>query len=105
MARTQVAPADRPGRRRLKVVLGLTAAALTLTAACSSSQGGVLAAGSASAARAPDSTSEYLPGLEADVYLPSVAQAGPVPVVLLVPGGGWQTADRSGLAPLAAELA
>jgi acetyl esterase/lipase len=28
-----------------------------------------------------------------------------VPVVLLVPGGGWQTADRSGLAPLAADLA
>jgi acetyl esterase/lipase len=106
MAHTQGAPADRPGRRRLRVVLGLTAAALTLTAACSSSQGGVVAAGSASAARAPDSTSEYLPGLEADVYLPPVAQeAGSVPVVLLVPGGGWQTADRSGLAPLATALA
>ena len=58
------------------------------------------------AARAPDSTSVYLPGVEADVYLPSGAKvADPVPIVLLVPGGGWQTSDRSGLAPLAADLA
>lgn len=50
-------------------------------------------------------TAEYLPGLAADVHLPTVAPGGPVPVVLLVPGGGWQTADRGGLSPLAAALA
>lgn len=106
MASTQGVPVDRTRRNRLRAVLGLTAAALTLAAACSSSPRGVVAAGSTSPARTPDSTSEYLPGLEADIYLPPVAQpAGPVPVVLLVPGGGWQTADRSGLAPLAADLA
>lgn len=55
-------------------------------------------------ARAPDSTREYLPGQEADVYLPAGDDGAPVPVVLLVPGGGWQTADRRGLAPLAADL-
>ncbi len=40
------------------------------------------------------------------MYLPAELPAtDPVPVVLLVPGGGWQTADRRGLGPLAAELA
>ncbi|HYN56339.1 MAG TPA: alpha/beta hydrolase [Motilibacterales bacterium] len=54
----------------------------------------------------PTSAGEYLPGLAADVYVPvGSPQDGPIPVVLLVPGGGWQTADRSGLAPLAADLA
>ena len=50
-------------------------------------------------------TAEYLPGLAADVHVPAAAPDGPVPVVLLVPGGGWQTADRTGLSPLAAALA
>jgi acetyl esterase/lipase len=50
------------------------------------------------------STAEYLPGLPADVHLPE-ARGGAVPVVLIVPGGGWETADRSGLAPLAEYLA
>jgi acetyl esterase/lipase len=52
----------------------------------------------------PSKTTEYLPGRAADVYLPrSPRSAGAV--VLLVPGGGWQTADRIGLGPLAARLA
>ena len=50
------------------------------------------------------STTDYLPGVAADVHLPLAAE-GPVPVVLLVPGGGWQSADRRGLTPLAARLA
>jgi acetyl esterase/lipase len=49
------------------------------------------------------STEEYLPGVEADVYVP--AAAGPVQVVVMVPGGAWRTADRSGLTPLAERLA
>jgi acetyl esterase/lipase len=49
------------------------------------------------------STEEYLPGIEADVYVP--ASAGPVPIVVMVPGGAWRTADRSGLTPLAERLA
>jgi acetyl esterase/lipase len=85
--------------------LRLTATALVL-AACSSGPDGVATADAQMSARAADSSSEYLPGLGADVYLPEAApDADGVPVVLLVPGGGWQTADRSGLAPLAADLA
>ncbi len=48
-------------------------------------------------------TSDYLPGRAADVYLPE--SAGPAAVVVLVPGGAWRTADRTGLAPLAETLA
>ncbi len=49
-------------------------------------------------------TQEYLPGVEADVYLPA-ATTEPTAVVVLLPGGGWSTADRGGLAPLADRLA
>lgn len=38
-----------------------------------------------------------------DLFLPD--GAGPVPLVVLVPGGGWETADPRGLAGLAAALA
>ncbi len=48
-------------------------------------------------------TEHYLPGVAADLYLP--ARSAAAPVVVLVPGGGWQTADRAGLAPLADTLA
>jgi len=45
----------------------------------------------------------YLSGRSAEVFLP----AGLVraPVVVLVPGGSWQSADYTGLRPLAARLA
>jgi acetyl esterase/lipase len=49
-------------------------------------------------------TADYLPGVAADLYLPP-QPAGPTPVVVLIPGGGWQSADRAGLAPLADTLA
>lgn len=49
-------------------------------------------------------TQNYLPGNAADVYLPQ-STAGGTPVVVLIPGGGWRTADRGGLSPLAATLA
>lgn len=49
------------------------------------------------------STEDYLPGLGADLFVPD--QVHRAPVVLLVPGGGWTTADRSGLRPLADRLA
>ena len=48
-------------------------------------------------------TRDYLPGLAADVYLPTGATSAVV--VVLVPGGAWQTADRTGLTPLAEYLA
>lgn len=45
---------------------------------------------------------EYLPGLPASVDLPT---GDPTAVTVLVPGGGWSSADPAGLAPLAAVLA
>jgi acetyl esterase/lipase len=48
-------------------------------------------------------TEDYRPGVAADVYLPD--KANPTATVVLVPGGGWQSADRTGLAPLAETLA
>ena len=49
-------------------------------------------------------TQEYLPGVAADVFLPATARDRAA-VVILVPGGSWRTANRSGLAPLAETLA
>jgi acetyl esterase/lipase len=46
---------------------------------------------------------EYRPGLAAFPHLPDgVTEA---PVVVMIPGGGWATADPTGLEPLAADLA
>lgn len=46
---------------------------------------------------------DYLPGLAAFPHLPSGVTSAPV--VVLVPGGGWQSADPTGLMPLAQSLA
>lgn len=54
------------------------------------------------AARQDPGPGEYLAGHEAVVDLPSTE---PSAVVVLVPGGGWSTADPTGLRPLAAALA
>lgn len=52
----------------------------------------------------PSSTQAFLPGLDATVVLPPEPAAA-VPVVVLVPGGGWTSADPGGLVPLADDLA
>lgn len=46
---------------------------------------------------------EYRPGLTAFAHLPQGVTSAPV--VVIIPGGGWQTADPGGLEPLAAALA
>ena len=46
---------------------------------------------------------EYRPGLVAFPHLPQGVTSAPV--VVMIPGGGWQTADPTGLEPLAAALA
>lgn len=53
----------------------------------------------------PSSSATYLPGLAAETYLPVPREDRGLPVVVLVPGGGWQSADPTGLRPLAARLA
>ncbi len=52
--------------------------------------------------RPPTRTAEYLPELEADLWEPATPGSGPV--VVLIPGGGWVSTDRAGLAPLASIL-
>jgi len=52
----------------------------------------------------PSDTAEFLPGLDATV-VPPPDPASEVPLVVLVPGGGWTSADPSGLVPLAEDLA
>lgn len=45
---------------------------------------------------------DYRPGLPAGLRLP--ATPGAAPLVVLVPGGGWSSADPTGLVPLAERL-
>lgn len=83
---------DRQRRTALAVIV---AAALITPVGCGTSTAPPLAHLAA--------TEDYLPGVAVDVFLPeSVTRA---PVVVLIPGGGWQTADRGGLRPLADALA
>ena len=74
------------------------------SATSGSTSSGADAGSSASAAvvRPPTRTEEYLPGLEADFWEPATPAAGPV--VVLIPGGAWVSAERAGLAPLASAL-
>jgi acetyl esterase/lipase len=51
-----------------------------------------------------DSTRDYLPAVAADIFLPATPSRK-APVVVLIPGGSWHTADRTGLGPLADSLA
>ena len=46
---------------------------------------------------------DYLPGLEAHPHVPE--GTGSAPVVVMIPGGSWQSAHPSGLEPLAEALA
>ncbi len=47
-------------------------------------------------------TDFYLPGVTATLRVP--ATKGPAPLVVVVPGGGWQTADPTDYVPLAQSL-
>lgn len=87
---------------RLRARLGvLTGSLLLLVAAssCGDPEGPAAVAPQSGAA----TTVEYAPGLSEDLYLPD--GTGRVPLVVLVPGGSWTTADPTGLAGLAAGLA
>ncbi|MBA2953237.1 prolyl oligopeptidase family serine peptidase [Nocardioides sp. MAH-18] len=80
------------------------AVAVLLTATLTSCSGSDPATSAGSSPAASSSvTVEYSPGLTEDIYLP--ADSKRVPLVVLIPGGGWMTADPAGLASLAAGLA
>ncbi|HSF98800.1 MAG TPA: prolyl oligopeptidase family serine peptidase [Ornithinibacter sp.] len=91
------------GHRAGRVMRGALAAAsvggLILVGACSTGGGepepGPNGDGTAS--------HDYLPGLAAFPHIPTGVTSAPV--VVLVPGGGWRSADPTGLAPLAQSLA
>ncbi len=82
------------------VLLLIVAAALT---ACGGSDTPTATPTAASASPESPVVVQYAPGLTEDVYLPD--GEGQVPLVVLVPGGGWTTADPTGMAWLAASLA
>lgn len=96
-------PAGRAGAAA--VVLAVAASLV----ACAS--GPTAAPTSPAPTRSPTSTVEYSPGLTEDVYLPDGPgqdggqDGGRVPLVVMVPGGSWTTADPAGFAGLAAALA
>lgn len=87
------------GGMRTPVLLLLAA----LLAACSSDPEAPSADPTPTATAAGPVTVEYSPGLTEDLYLP--AERGEVPLVVMVPGGGWTTADPSGFTGLATSLA
>lgn len=100
-------PLDRAACRRLRrgclsgATAGLVAAVLAL-AACGDGDPGGRSALTRTPSAGPTSH-EYRPGLAAFPHLPEgVTEA---PVVVIIPGGGWQSADPTGFEPLAAALA
>jgi acetyl esterase/lipase len=80
------------------------AALATLLSACAAG-GGSPARVTTTPAPASSSVSAYDPATVSEVYPPATTPTGPVPVVLVVPGGGWSTADRTGMTALAQDLA
>ena len=97
-------------RSRRPVRAVVTACGLLLLAGCGTGPDETGSAASTSGDDAPVATTsrgdvtaegEYRPEMAASVDLP---QADPPAVVVLVPGGGWSSADPTGLAPLAATL-
>src|SRR6478609_3148425 len=90
----------RAGRSRACTVTSIAlAAALLVSCGVSTSR----SSDASSSGVRPSMTTKFAPGLPEDAYLPK--QEGPVPLVVLVPGGSWTTADPAGLAGLAADLA
>ncbi|HEX2705332.1 MAG TPA: alpha/beta hydrolase [Candidatus Lustribacter sp.] len=92
-------------RTWLRAPAAASAAALALLgAACGSAPGGPTDPTTTGLAlQHLVATRDYLPGLAADLYLPDLVRVAPV--VVMVPGGAWVAADRSGLGPLAERLA
>ena len=91
--------------RRTLLCLAL-ATCTGLVAACGSSPHATATAPGPATPRAstlaavPDEmAAEYLPGLSAHLRFPTADE--PAPLIVLVPGGGWSSADPTGLIPLA----
>lgn len=83
------------------VTVGILAVVLAL-AACGEGDANGRGGPSRTPSAGPTSH-EYRPGLAAFPHLPQ--EVTEAPVVVIIPGGGWQSADPTGFEPLAAALA
>jgi acetyl esterase/lipase len=93
------------GRASRRLVAVLAAAVGLLVPACQTKSSTSPTAPSVDEPTASVTTEEYLPALEEDLYVPSrTGSATTLPLVVMIPGGAWVTADRTGLAPLASYL-
>src|SRR3954468_11764842 len=81
---------------RLRPGLAAALLAIGLLAACSGSGPQTL--------QRVHSTEQYVPGVDGRLFLPARSPR-PTTLVVLLPGGGWRTADAAGLRPLADRLA
>lgn len=90
--------------RRFAWVAGAAAPVLALAVlvpAQATAAGGPPAKGGVSV-----TTADFLPGVAADLHLPDrPGKRRHIPLIVMVPGGGWQTADRTGFGLLAQEFA
>jgi acetyl esterase/lipase len=104
-------PRTRRATRALGAAVALTLLSAALPATAAQATTTTAAQATTTQAAAPPipqaTTWEYLPGVEADLYLPARQHPRPrtVPLIVMVPGGGWQTADRTGLGQLAEAFA
>lgn len=74
--------------------------------ACSASTDSPTATPPATSSSPAPSVAPFVPSESSEIYRPvSAAPGSTVPVVLTIPGGSWQTANREYLAPLAQRLA
>lgn len=94
----------------MEVICRIAAAVLAaaLLAGCSSAveAPATTSAPPSATTSAPPSVAAFVPSASSETYLPTgVPNGRTVPVVLTIPGGSWQTSDRTGLAPLAQRLA
>lgn len=96
---TRAGPREDRGLPRALPLAGAAVGALLLVGACSAGDGELGPGPNAGSVASHD----YLPGLAAFPHVPTGVTSAPV--VVLVPGGGWRSADPTGLQPLAQSLA
>lgn len=91
----------------MRCVAALLMVAAAVFASCStdpSSTASSSTAGSAPTSTGTDTQVEFEEGLVSRLVVPDREAGEIVPLIVLVPGGGWATADPTGLLPLAEDL-
>lgn len=96
---TSPRPGSRTAHRRPAAAALLAVVASTSLAACT-----VVVNHSSGSTASPTPTSTFDPAQSSHLFPPAGGHTGKTPVVVLVPGGGWTSADPSGFADLATSL-